>query len=89
MADMTAVGFVTEVDGRRELIAGLVQEAEDLAAAAAFRAERCAIQHAQTERLAQRLPLDQIRLPFVFRSEIGIAEIEMLADAFTAGLATL
>ena len=89
MADMTAVGFVTEVDGRRELIAGLTQEAEDLAAAAAFRAERCAIQLAQTERLAQRLPLGQIRLPFLFRSEIGVSEIEMLADAFTTGLAKL
>ena len=70
-------------------MAGLTQEAEDLAAAAAFRAERCAIQGAQTERLAQRLPIGQIRLPFLFRSEIGAPEIEMLADAFTDGLAPL
>ena len=64
-------------------------EAADLAAAAAFRAERTAIQLAQADRLAQRLPLPQIRLPFVFTSEIGFTEIEMLADAFTSGLAEL
>ena len=64
-------------------------EAADLAAAAAFRAERTTIQLAQADRLAEFLPLPQIRLPFVFTSEIGNAEIEMLADAFTDGLAAL
>ncbi len=61
-------------------------EAADLAAAAAFRGERTTIQLAQADRLGQRLPLPQIRLPFVFTSEIGFTEIEMLADAFTDGL---
>ena len=65
------------------------QEAADLAAAAAFRAERTEIQTAQAERLAAALPLPQIRLPFVFTSEIGPAEIEQLADAFVDGLAAL
>jgi len=61
-------------------------EAADLAAAARFRAERTTIQLAQAERLAQALPLPQIRLPFVFSSEIGLAQIEALADAFTESL---
>lgn len=61
-------------------------EAADLAAAAAFRAERTAIQSVQAERLAERLPLPQIRLPFVFTSELGFTEIENLADAFVTGL---
>ena len=65
------------------------QEASDLAAAAAFRAERTEIQLAQADRLAAALPLPQIRLPFVFTSEIGPAEIEQLADAFVDGLAAL
>ena len=65
------------------------QEAADLAAAAAFRAERTEIQTAQAERLAAALPLPQIRLPFVFTSEIGPAEIEQLADAFVDGLVAL
>jgi len=65
------------------------QEASDLAAAAAFRAERTEIQLAQADRLAEALPLPQIRLPFLFTSEIGPAEIEQLADAFIDGLAAL
>ena len=65
------------------------QEASDLAAAADFRAERTEIQLAQADRLAAALPLPQIRLPFVFTSEIGPAEIEQLADAFVDGLAAL
>ena len=65
------------------------QEASDLAAAAAFRAERTEIQLAQADRLAAALPLPQIRLPFVFTSEIGPAEIEQLADAFVDSLAAL
>ena len=64
-------------------------EAADLAAAAAFRAERTAIQLAQADRLAAALPLPQIRLPFVFTSEIGLTEIEQLADSFTVGLGDL
>jgi anion-transporting ArsA/GET3 family ATPase len=64
-------------------------EAADLAAAAAFRAERTTIQLAQAERLAHALPLPQIRLPFVFSSEITLAEIETLADAFTEGVTAL
>lgn len=65
------------------------QEAADLAAAAEFRSERTEIQLAQADRLAAALPLPQIRLPFVFTSEIGPAEIEQLADAFVDGLAAL
>jgi anion-transporting ArsA/GET3 family ATPase len=65
------------------------REAQDLAAAAAFRAERAAIQRAQADRLAQRLPLPQIRLPFVFGAELGIPEIGTLADAFEAGIGAL
>ncbi len=64
-------------------------EASDLAAAASFRAERTEIQLAQADRLAEALPLPQIRLPFLFTSEIGPAEIEQLADAFIDGLAAL
>jgi anion-transporting ArsA/GET3 family ATPase len=58
------------------------REARDLARAAAFRAERAAIQHHQADRLAQRLPLPQIRLPFLFTADLGLDEIEHLADVF-------
>ena len=65
------------------------REAHDLAGAAAFRAERAAIQRSQADRLAERLPLPQIRLPFVFGAELGVPEIGALADAFTHGVEAL
>jgi anion-transporting ArsA/GET3 family ATPase len=65
------------------------REARDLARAASFRAERAAIQHHQADRLAQRLPLPQIRLPFLFTADIGLSEIERLADVFTDGVKAL
>jgi anion-transporting ArsA/GET3 family ATPase len=65
------------------------REARDLARAAAFRTERSAIQHHQADRLGQRLPLPQIRLPFLFTADLGLEEIEHLADAFSAGVAAL
>jgi anion-transporting ArsA/GET3 family ATPase len=62
------------------------REARDLARAGAFRAERAAIQRRQADRLAHQLPLPQIRLPFMFTADLGLAEIEHLADAFTEGV---
>ncbi len=63
-------------------------EATALDAAAAFRHERHEIAHMQAARLATLLPLPQISLPFVF-GEVGPAEVDRLADAFTAEVATL
>ena len=65
------------------------REAQDLAAAAAFRVERAALQRHQADRLAARLPLPQIRLPFMFRGDIGPVELDHLATAFTEELARL
>jgi arsenite-transporting ATPase len=55
-------------------------EADVLAAAAGFRADRTSLQVEQLARLAEQLPLPQLRLPFVFTTEIGPAELEGLAD---------
>lgn len=54
-------------------------EAEALAAAAEFRRERAALQRAQTARLAEALPLPQLRLPYVFDAEIGPEQLDLLA----------
>lgn len=59
-------------------------EAAALAAAARFRMDRMALQAEQLDRLAEQLPLEQIRLPFVFTTEIGPAELDLLADRFLA-----
>lgn len=65
------------------------REAADLAAAATFRAERDTLQQEQAERLAQRLPLPQIRLPFLYTADLGPDEVEALADALGAEIAAL
>jgi Mrp family chromosome partitioning ATPase len=65
------------------------REATDLSHAAAFRAERCTIQLEQSERLSSRLPLPQLRLPFVFDADIRRPDLELLADALTAAVEAL
>ncbi len=57
--------------------------------AAAFRRSRVELQHEQVGRLAERLPLPQIELPFLFTSALGPAELDILAAALTGGLRTL
>jgi anion-transporting ArsA/GET3 family ATPase len=64
-------------------------EAEVLSSAAAFRADRTELQTEQVRRLAEQLPLEQIRLPFVFTTEIGPTELAGLADRLLAEIAAL
>jgi anion-transporting ArsA/GET3 family ATPase len=56
-------------------------EADTLAAAAAFRRDRMALQATQVARLEAQLPLPQLRLPFLFTTDIGPAELEELSRA--------
>ena len=55
-------------------------EAEALRDAAEFRRRRHALQQEQVARLETALPLPQLRLPFLFTPDIGLAEVEALAD---------
>jgi anion-transporting ArsA/GET3 family ATPase len=64
-------------------------EAEALRAAARFRIKRSQLQHEQVARLAERLPLPQVCLPYVFSAELGPGHVDELAAAFTAGLEEL
>jgi len=59
-----------------------------LDAAATFGAERRTLAVAQADRLARRLPLPQLRLPFVF-TEIGPRQVSDLADALTGAVRAL
>jgi anion-transporting ArsA/GET3 family ATPase len=65
------------------------REAGDLAAAADFRHRWHALQQEQAQRLAARLPLPQVRLPFLYTADLGPAEIDELANAFTSGVEAL
>jgi anion-transporting ArsA/GET3 family ATPase len=64
-------------------------EAEELAAAADFRRHRMELQREQIGRLAERLPLPQLRLPFLFSADLGPADIDTLAKALTTGIEEL
>ena len=57
-----------------------------LTSAAGFRSDWYERQQVQCARLAERLPLPQIRLPFLFTADIGPAEVDALADAFVASV---
>ena len=54
-----------------------------------FRRDRTALQVEQVGRLAEQLPLAQIRLPFVFTAEIGPAELDQLAGRLLAEIDAL
>jgi arsenite-transporting ATPase len=64
-------------------------EAEALAAAAAFRRGRMALQAEQVARLGDQLPLPQLRLPFLFTTDIGPADLDLLARALLAEIDAL
>ncbi len=64
-------------------------EVEHLARAAHFLTSRRRLQVQQLTRLADRLDVPQVILPFLFSADIGPAQLEVLADALTAGLSAL
>jgi anion-transporting ArsA/GET3 family ATPase len=64
-------------------------EASSLKAAAEFRQRRMALQEEQLERLAEKLPLPQLRLPFLFRADLGASELGVLAAAMRESVEAL
>ena len=78
-----------EAAARAADVALLPGEAESLAAAAAFRRDRMALQAEQVARLASSLPLPQLRLPFLFTTELGLSEVDVLAGALASEVETL
>jgi anion-transporting ArsA/GET3 family ATPase len=56
-------------------------EIDTLHRAAEFRRERQQLQAEQVKRLADALPLPQLRVPFLFTTELGPSEVDVLADA--------
>jgi len=64
-------------------------EIEALERAAAFRRERIALQELQLQKLAAELPIPQLKTPYIFSTEIGPAQIDLLAQALSASIAML
>jgi hypothetical protein len=75
--DIDAAGAMPEAD-RRALVA-----------AAAFREDRVALQREQVDRLAERLPLPQIHLPFLFTADLTPADVDVLTGELEAGIGAL
>ena len=61
-------------------------EATSLSSAATFRRERMALQAEQVGRLAEALPLPQLRLPYLFDAELGPTQLDQLATALLDGI---
>lgn len=61
-------------------------EAHSLRKAADFRRHRMELQREQVERLAEKLPLPQICLPYVFSADLGPSHVDELAHEFRAGV---
>jgi anion-transporting ArsA/GET3 family ATPase len=64
-------------------------ELRDLAEAAAFRSHRQDLQEHEVHRLGDALPLPQIHLPMLFRTGLGLTEVDLLADAMAASVSAL
>jgi anion-transporting ArsA/GET3 family ATPase len=64
-------------------------EGDALKAAAAFRRHRQELQAMQMERLAEALPLPQLRLPFQFVDRLGPTELDNLAGALAQAVSKL
>jgi anion-transporting ArsA/GET3 family ATPase len=91
-------GLYPEIDGlevdpeaaAREVGASLsASDADRLREAAAFRRDRVELQREQVDRLARRLPLPQVHLPFVFSASIGPAEVDRLSHELASGIEAL
>jgi anion-transporting ArsA/GET3 family ATPase len=55
------------------------EQVEALAGAARFRRRRQQLQRTQLDRLAERLPIPQLRLPYVFAADLGPGDVDLLA----------
>jgi anion-transporting ArsA/GET3 family ATPase len=88
LAGVVVNGLYPEVDGL-DADPGDVPDADALRGAAAFRQARQRLQAEQVARLADALPLPQVHLPFLFTTEVGPAEVDVLARAFAESIAGL
>lgn len=64
-------------------------EIKDIVDAMAFQSARGVVQSNQVERLRESLPIPQLRLPYLFDGEIGLKQIEKLADALESQILML
>ena len=96
LAPMVVNGVYPAVDGLADFTAERAEaagvspdDAGALARAATFRLGRTGLQAEQMDRLAAELPLPQLRLPYLFSTDLGPAELDRLAEALAAAITAL
>ncbi|HEX4863042.1 MAG TPA: ArsA-related P-loop ATPase [Acidimicrobiales bacterium] len=90
LAPIVVNGLWPHLDLPAEPSAQLDQaDADRVASSADFRRQRQRLQDEQVKRLGEMLPLPQIRLPFLFSTELGPKDVEVLADSLGPQLAGL
>jgi anion-transporting ArsA/GET3 family ATPase len=89
VGDLSGLDVDPGVAAERAGVALRPGEPEALAAAASFRRGRMALQAEQIGRLEEQLPLPQLRLPFLFTTDIGPRDLDVLAQALLAGIDAL
>ncbi|HEX6391906.1 MAG TPA: ArsA-related P-loop ATPase [Acidimicrobiales bacterium] len=91
LAPIVVNGLWSHLDLRQPMGQDSIDPAdvERVAKAAEFRSDRQRLQEEQVARLAQMLPLPQIRLPFLFSTELGPEDVRILADSFEPQFASL
>jgi anion-transporting ArsA/GET3 family ATPase len=91
-------GLYPELDGldvdpaeaaRRAGVSLGADERDGLAEAASFRRDRVELQHEQLARLADRLPLPIVRLPFLFTAELCPGDVDRLSAELVTGIEAL
>ncbi len=89
VADLPGLAVTPQAAADEAGVRLLDGEADVLAAAAEFRHAREGLQQAQFDRMAAELPLPQLHLPFLFTTDVGPDDIDLLADALLSAITEL
>lgn len=89
VADLPGLAVTPQAAADEAGVRLLDGEADVLAAAAEFRHAREGLQQAQLDRMAAELPLPQLHLPFLFTTDVGPDDIDLLADALLSAITEL
>lgn len=87
--DRAGVAETISLDAQACGLAISPNEIKDIVDAVSFRTARSKVQSHQADQLRESLPIPQMRLPYLFDGEIGLSQIEKLADALEAQIAML
>ncbi len=94
LAPVVVNGMYPIIDGLDADLSGVksnlgAAKIDELRAAGDFRQQRSILQAGQRARLAEMLPLEQLVLPYVFDADIGLPQIDELADALAEAIANI